>query len=190
MPTVASEQPIVRDDNQLVVSDDKDWTWVLDRECPECGFDAGSTPRDRLPALIRESVGTWREVLDRPDAARRPVPATWSPLEYACHARDAAHVFDERLVLMLERDAPAFGNWDQDETAVVEDYARQDPMTVAEELAAECETIAARVADVAHDQWARGGRRSNGSQFTVESLVRYFSHDVVHHVWDVTGRRA
>lgn len=178
---MATEQPIV--------PDDKDWTWVLDRPCPECGFDAGRTPVDEMPALVRDSVRTWRQVLDRTDVARRPDPSTWSPLEYACHARDAAHIFDERLVLMLERDAPVFADWDQDETAVVEAYAQQDPATVAEELAAESETIAARIATVSGDQWARAGRRSNGSQFTVASLVRYFSHDVVHHVWDVTGRR-
>ena len=25
-----------------IVPDDKDWTWVLERVCPECGFDARS----------------------------------------------------------------------------------------------------------------------------------------------------
>jgi hypothetical protein len=29
--------------------------------------------------------------------------------------------------------------------------------------------------------------RSNGSEFTVESLGRYHLHDVVHHLHDVTG---
>jgi hypothetical protein len=28
----------------VIVLDDKDWTWVLDRACPECGFDAGTVP--------------------------------------------------------------------------------------------------------------------------------------------------
>ena len=31
----------------------------------------------------------------------------------------------------------------------------------------------------------RPGRRSNGSVFTVETLGRYFLHDVLHHLHDV-----
>ena len=30
--------------------DTKDWTWVLDRPCPECGFDPARVTADRLPA--------------------------------------------------------------------------------------------------------------------------------------------
>lgn len=25
-----------------IVPDDKDWTWVLERPCPECGFDTAA----------------------------------------------------------------------------------------------------------------------------------------------------
>lgn len=28
-----------------IVPDTKDWTWVLERACPECGFDASSFAR-------------------------------------------------------------------------------------------------------------------------------------------------
>lgn len=28
--------------NASIVADDKDWTWVIERACPECGFDAGA----------------------------------------------------------------------------------------------------------------------------------------------------
>jgi hypothetical protein len=38
-------------------------------------------------------------------------------------------------------------------------------------------------------QLGRTGRRSNGSVFTVASLSQYFLHDVVHHLWDVTGQQ-
>jgi hypothetical protein len=37
------------------------------------------------------------------------------------------------------------------------------------------------------DAWDRPGVRSNGSEFTVESLGRYHLHDVVHHLHDVAG---
>jgi hypothetical protein len=43
---------------------------------------------------------------------------------------------------------------------------------------------------VTGDQWERTGRRSDGARFTVETFARYFIHDPVHHLYDVTGQRA
>ena len=40
------------------------------------------------------------------------------------------------------------------------------------------------------DQWPRTGPRSDGARFTVETFARYFVHDPVHHLYDVTGQRA
>jgi hypothetical protein len=42
---------------------------------------------------------------------------------------------------------------------------------------------------VTGDQWQRTGNRSDGARFTVETFARYFAHDPVHHLYDVTGRR-
>jgi len=169
-----------------IVPDTKDWTWVLREPCPECGFDATAVPLATVPDRVRAAIPLWRDVLARPDAARRPDESTWSPLEYACHVRDVCHLFDERLLQMLEQDDPVFPNWNQDETAVAERYDQQDPATVARELAAEAEVIAGRLAAVRDDQWQRAGRRSNGSTFTVATVARYFLHDLVHHEHDVT----
>ena len=33
-----------------IVPDDKDWTWVLERPCPECGFDASALQSPRAGA--------------------------------------------------------------------------------------------------------------------------------------------
>jgi hypothetical protein len=166
--------------------DTKDWTWVLREPCPECGFDAEAVPLATVPDRVRAGIPVWRDVLSHADAARRPDESTWSPLEYACHVRDVCHLFDERLLLMLEQDDPVFANWDQNEAAVADRYDEQDPATVAQELAAEAEVIAARFAAVRDDQWQRTGRRSNGSAFTVATFAHYFLHDLVHHEHDVT----
>ena len=45
--------------------------------------------------------------------------------------------------------------------------------------------VAGRYAAVTGDQRARRGRRSDGSEFTVESISRYHAHDMVHHAHDV-----
>ena len=57
----------------------------------------------------------------------RPAPGKWSALEYGCHVRDVFRRYDERLHLMLSETDPLFPNWDQDATAVEDDYAEQDP---------------------------------------------------------------
>lgn len=170
-----------------IVPDTKDWTWVLERRCPDCSFEAGALAGGAIPALVRGYAARWQQVLRRPDVARRPAAGVWSPLEYACHVRDVCRVFAARLELMLTQDDPEFENWDQDATAVAERYHEQDVATVAEELRAAAESVAAGFGAVAGDQWARTGRRSNGSHFTVETLGQYFAHDLAHHLWDVRG---
>jgi hypothetical protein len=175
-----------------IVPDSKDWTWVLRRPCTECGFDTSSFPREDAPALLRASAAQWLEALraDDADLARRPSPRKWSPLEYACHVRDAYRIYDQRLTLMLTEDDPLFPNWDQDATAVAERYGEQDPARVRTELADAAESLAVNFAAVSGPTWERPGRRSDGASFTVETLARYFIHDPVHHLYDVTGRPA
>jgi hypothetical protein len=167
--------------------DAKDWTWVLRRPCPQCGFDAASVPQDAIPDAIRANAAAWAPVLARADVRDRPSPSTWSPLEYACHVRDACRIFAERLELMLAEADPIFANWNQDATAVAERYGEQDPSTVAVELGDNARAIADAFAHVEPDQWPRTGRRTDGASFTVASLGRYFLHDPVHHLHDVGG---
>jgi DinB superfamily len=175
-----------------IVPDTKDWTWVLRRPCPECGLDTGSLAREQIPALLRANVAAWRGVLDGREAAdlrRRPRPQTWSPLEYACHVRDVFLLYAERLELMLTRDDPAFPDWNQDETAVVQRYGEQEPGAVQADLVRAGEHLATAFGAVPADGWARTGTRSDGAHFTVETFARYLLHDPVHHLYDVTGER-
>jgi hypothetical protein len=75
----------------IIASDTEDWTWVLARRCPDRGLDAGQVPVDELADRLRATAGSRRERLTAPDAARRPAPATWAPLEHGAHARDGRH---------------------------------------------------------------------------------------------------
>lgn len=165
--------------------DTKNWTWVLERPCPECGFDASAIDRSRLGELVRENASQWPALLSAADARERPSAHHWSALEYGCHVRDVFRLFDERLQSMLDTDDPEFANWDQDVTAVEERYDLQDPGVVADELTAAGEQVAATWDRVADGDWARRGYRSDGSAFTVDSFARYFLHDPVHHLADV-----
>lgn len=165
--------------------DDKNWTWVLERACPQCGFDASSFPREGVAAATEAMGPTWRALLADSRARTRPNDATWSAVEYACHVRDVCRLYLVRLDLMLAQSGPTFENWDQDVTAVAERYDLQDPAEVAAELAGAADMLAARFATVPVGGWARTGNRSDGAVFTIDTFARYFLHDPVHHVWDV-----
>jgi hypothetical protein len=168
-----------------ITPDTKDWTWILERPCPDCGFEAGAVARDELGNAIRENAAAWPPVLGGASATERPRPDVWSPTEYACHVRDVHLLFAERLEQMLAVDGARFANWDQDATAVEQRYDLQAPGKVAHELIAAAERVAAVYDGVPADAWGRRGIRSNGDEFTVESLGRYHLHDAVHHLWDV-----
>lgn len=170
-----------------IVPDAKDWTWVLERVCPECGFDTEEVDRDDLAGRIAITSAAWAQILAGPDARTRPDDRTWSPLEYACHVRDVHRVYAGRVGRMLSEDDPHYENWDQDATALADRYGEQDPVQVAGELTAAGEALGALFDSVTGNAWQRTGRRSDGATFTVDSIGRYYLHDIEHHIWDVTG---
>ena len=170
-----------------VKPDTKDWTWVLERPCAECGFDAADVDPADLAQVLRANAEAWVQVLRRPEVGRRPAPGVWSPLEYGCHVRDVHRTMRSRVVLMLEQEMPTFANWDQDATALADRYGEQGPATVSDQLVAAAEAAASVYEQVTGLDWDRVGLRDNGSRFTVASLGRYHLHDVVHHLGDVAA---
>jgi hypothetical protein len=166
--------------------DSKDWTWVLERPCAECGFDPVVYPRERFAETVRDCASAWTSVLSRDRVTERTNEDRWSDLEYGCHVRDVYLIMDGRLASMLAEDDPLFQNWNQDETALNERYDLQDPATVSAELTVAADQFAARIDSIAPNEWSRPGTRSNGSHFTVETLIRYSLHDLLHHQWDVS----
>jgi len=177
------ETPLAQPDPE-----DKDWTFVLERPCAECGFVAADVDVTDLPDLVLAATAPWAQVLAGPNATVRPAPQVWSPLEYACRVRDVLRVFSGRVELIRTQDDPLFPNWDQDSTAIEDRYWEQDPAVVAAELHHAAGAISAAWADVRADEWSRPGTRSNGSKFTLDTLGRYFLHDITHHLNDVGAR--
>ena len=172
-------------DQTRIAPDDKDWTWVLERTCPECDFDVRSFPVETIVQLINSNAEAWRAPLASDTAAVRSHPGRWSTLEYGCHVRDVYRLYLERLNLMLEEDGPKYPNWDQDDTALAHVYSSQDPATVADQLVVAASELADRFGTVQGSAWERMGYRSDGAAFTVASFARYLIHDPVHHLWDV-----
>ena len=61
-----------------ITPDTKNWTWVLDETCPECGFDAAGVDRSALGALVRDNVAAWPALLADTRARDRPSDDQWS----------------------------------------------------------------------------------------------------------------
>lgn len=182
------------------MAEDKDWTWVLQKKCDECGFDASATSFARLPELFLINALDWRAVLtaaaprlgnsvpkDKTHGwlTERPEPDVWSPLEYACHVRDVHLLFQARLESMLVDDSPTFADWDGDAAAAEGAYSQQSPDAVAQELLEAARRTADQYVAIAEDQRHRSGLRSDGSRFTVVTLGLYHLHDAAHHLADV-----
>ena len=167
--------------------DTKDWTWVLSRPCSECGFDPTAVRPGEVAGMIRDDAALWVSRLHHPRATVRTRADRWSVLEYGCHIRDVHRIFEHRVQLMLSEHDPQFPNWDQDATAIADDYGSQDPATVATELFEAAGIVADTYDRVPDDGWSRRGLRSNGSEFTVAAIAIYHLHDIVHHAHDVSS---
>jgi hypothetical protein len=188
-----------------ILPDTKDWTWVLNRPCAECGFEASEVAFDAIPERTRDAAKRLALALRRDDASIRPSESTWSALEYTAHVRDVCQIFRYRLDIAVSGegvppDVPAFdgtqrfddgvpllSNWNQDQTAEAARYAEQQPSVVAAQVVAAAEAIAEVIESVTESERSRIVRRSDGAQFTVVTLAQYFLHDLVHHVHDVRG---
>src|SRR3954462_15604551 len=118
-----------------MATDHNAWTLVLERSCPERVLDTRAIDPTAVAGMVREVFDRRQAALTGRGVTERPSPQVWSALEYGCHVRDVFRRYDERLRLMLNETDPLFPNWEQDVTAVEDDYAGQDPVVVALELA-------------------------------------------------------
>lgn len=170
--------------------DTSDWTWVLTRPCPDCGFDPEGVRPAEVPGVLRQAKSRYAAVLGREDVRARPAAGVWSALEYCCHVRDVCGVMTGRLEQILaggETGQVEFANWDQDAAAVDGQYWRSDPEVVRRELETACEAAALAFSRPWGEQWGWVGLRGDGTPFTALALARYFVHDLRHHLWDVGG---
>lgn len=171
--------------------DHKDWTWVLNEPCTECGYDASSIEPADVAALMRTNAASFRAALGRGDIVheRPPVPPgaspVWSALEYGAHVRDVYKLAADRVTKMMKKDGPTFEDWDQNAAAAAGDYRNTDVDKLRYDLAANAGKTADLLGKVRGDQWQRTGMRSDGAPFTIATYAVYIYHDFYHHLWDV-----
>jgi hypothetical protein len=166
--------------------------------CPECGFEYEDLDPADIPAALRTFPKRYRMPLSRflPGedgdslVRQRPVPETWSALEYAAHIRDVFENYDRWIRQSVEEDRPTLEGPGPEELAVERRYNEDDPAAVADAVAANAERLALTVEAVPDDGWDRVGLR-RGHERSVRLSARRAVHEGGHHLLDIgRGLRA
>lgn len=160
----------------------------MDR-CEECEFEYDLASATTAGSSIVDAAAGLVAVLrleDR-DLRRRREPATWSPLEYGCHARDVLLVQRERVLAARRAERPSFDPMGRDERVEHDGYGTQDPGAVARQLGDAALLFANVLARLAPTDWDRSVMYNYPELF--ERSLRWVAvhtlHEVCHHLRDV-----
>jgi hypothetical protein len=169
--------------------------------CPECGFEGTAVNPGNGEATVRDLGRRYQAPLTRSmpgeDLDRllrlRPAPDTWSALEYAAHVRDGIALWGSTLHLALTEDRPHIPLPDPDiadRFAAEAAYNRQEPRDVSEQLTANANRMAAKIATIATvaDAGVDGWDRTvviGDEEMSALAIVRKVAHEGGHHLLDV-----
>jgi hypothetical protein len=162
-------------------------------DCDECGFTYDLSGAEAAGPSIVAGIGEMSATLlaPGPDPGVRTEPATWSPLEYACHLRDVLLVQRERVLEARRTEEPAFTPMGRDERVGHDGYAEQDPVDVARQAGDAALMFANVLARLAPGEWDRSVTY-NYPRPTARSLrwvAVHTVHEVVHHTLDIRRQR-
>lgn len=166
--------------------------------CQECGFDYETLDPAEIPTALRAFAKRYRAPLTRflpgedGDAIlrQRPADGTWSALEYAAHVRDVFAAYDRWIGRCLNEDRPVLDGPTPDHLAAERRYNDDDPVAVADALAANVEHLAATVESLPAGVWDRVGLRRNEER-SIRFTARRAVHEGSHHLLDIgRGMRA
>ncbi len=168
-----------------------DYVLVQHRACPVCGHDTSATPPGDLAAAVVDSAVRWHEFLDTvcdhpggvAELCARRREDVWCAAEYACHVRDVLAIFARRIELTLMVDSPQYVWWDHEAAVVSDHYVQQDPRAVADDIGRAATELAALVQPLSPQQLKRSGTR-DGAMFTIDGLIRFATHEALHHLAD------
>ena len=161
--------------------------------CDDCGFEYEAHERDDLTELltVKSRAVAARMRSTPPGQLRaRPIEATWSALEYACHVRDVLLVQRERTLGALMYDSPAFPPMGRDERPALDAYNRQDPLRVADQIEMAAAMLVWVLDPLDTTEWART-LHYNYPEPADRDLVwvaRHTLHELHHHTIDIDTR--
>jgi hypothetical protein len=161
--------------------------------CDVCGFEYGSVPQDDVVPVLRAAVRRYADHLAAhtgDDLRRRPSPAVWSALEYACHVRDVLLVMRERFLQVLrEPTPPAFTPMGRDERVEHDRYREQDPADVARQLLDAAAMLTFVFEGMDDQQWARACIYGypEPAERTLAWVAQQTVHEADHHLADLVA---
>ncbi len=161
-----------------------------DHTCPRCLLAYPDLDVDGCLAHVDESTTALVALLPtvgEEALRRRPRPAVWSPVEYACHVRDVLLTFAVRVHRGVVEDRPVLDPMYADWRAERFGYAGTGMDVLLAELASAPAGFADEVRAVPGDAWDRTVTRRPEEERTVRWLVRQAAHECVHHLADVTA---
>lgn len=167
----------------------------MDR-CPGCGFVYDMALAPGAGRAIIERADELAELLTEPPAGvvltMRPegAPATWSPLEYACHARDVLLVQRERILLARRVEGTGFAQMGRDERVEHDGYAAQVPGDVARQLKDAARLFANVLDRLDPADWRRKVIYSypQPTERDLTWMAVHTQHELVHHLQDVRSQ--
>ena len=170
----------------MITPDDKDWTWVLERRCPECGFDASGFERELVGSMILANAAAWQRVLRAARRRQRPRRRCGrrSSTRATCATCSASTTSGSSACSQRTTRSTRTGIRTRRPSTTT--TREQDPATVAEELVIAAARLAApfdavhRRAVEPHRARAATARTSRSSRSRA-----YLIHDPIHHLWDV-----
>jgi len=158
--------------------------------CPECGFSYDLVAADTIAGRLRSFGPRFADALAGADpdvASRRPEPAVWSALEYACHIRDVFLIQRERAVLAQVEDNPRVARMNRDERVALCRYDAQAVPDVLDQVAMAAELCALVFESL--DEAARARRLvypwPAPTERDVTWVGRHAVHEGEHHLMDV-----
>jgi hypothetical protein len=158
--------------------------------CADCGFVWGEIPTASFGPALADLATRYRAVLvGTPDAdlRRRPAPAVWSGLEYACHVRDVLLAQRERVYLALVEDRPSFARMNREERVTLARYAEESAAAVADELDLAFRLMTTALTGRAESDWDRllVYNYPGPSEQDLRWLGRHTIHECEHHLVDI-----
>jgi len=168
---------------------ERDWARARDGRCDECGFEPAAYRDRALPAAIRAMGERWVVFVDASLSRRdgdalmrsRPRPDTWTPLELACHVRDALDLAASRVEVTLRGELPQYATWDYQNLVEALGYGDDSPHDVAADIGVNAGRLADALSGADRKTWERSGTM-RGQRFTASGLTRFALHEGHHHL--------
>lgn len=147
----------------------------------------GTTLRDDMNPLVAELARlperVERLLMGRGDdeLARRPEAEAWSAKEIACHLRDAARIYHERLFLTATHERPFLPAYDEAQLARDRDYQHADTAAILPDLRSWRDETVDLLMGLAADAWERTAVHAEVGEMTLVQIAAHMiEHEAAH----------